>query len=209
MNLVLCFTVDPFSKAATNISSGFLDGRQLAQAWIKTGYKRRLFLLGHSHYWASLDSGSWNLLCQAPGQNQESPFAFYNCQGDLERGRNTMLAFTASLCVSSLVALVSSHKLDGTQYGSKSSYFTVANQDASSLEVSFQENFKFLIMVFLFLRTMPAVNHWWCGCILGMDQGQIIDNFQQGKSLSKMIFFPNQESWRWRDLGNDHPATRA
>merc|ERR1719445_1093462 len=45
-----------------------------------------------------------------------------------------MLAFTASLCVSSLVALVSSHKLDGTQYGSKSSYFTVANQDASSLE---------------------------------------------------------------------------
>ena len=72
-----------------------------------------------------------------------------------------MLAFTASLCVSSLVALVSSHKLDGTQYGSKSSYFTVANQDASSLEVSFQENFnfKFLIMVFLFLRTMPAVNH--------------------------------------------------
>ena len=70
-----------------------------------------------------------------------------------------MLAFTASLCVSSLAALVSSHKLDGTQYGSKSSYFTVANQDASSLEVSFQENFKFLIMVFLFLRTMPAVNH--------------------------------------------------
>ena len=70
-----------------------------------------------------------------------------------------MLAFTALLCVSSLVALVSSHKLDGTQYGSKSSYFTVANQDASSLEVSFQENFKFLIMVFLFLRTMPAVNH--------------------------------------------------
>jgi len=44
-----------------------------------------------------------------------------------------MLAFTASLCVASL-ALVSSHKLDGTQYGSKSSYFTVANQDASSLE---------------------------------------------------------------------------
>ena len=49
-----------------------------------------------------------------------------------------MLAFTTSICVASL-ALVSSHKLDGTQYGSKSSYFTVANQDASSLEVSFQK----------------------------------------------------------------------
>merc|ERR1711909_132216 len=45
----------------------------------------------------------------------------------------TMLALTASLCVSSL-ALVSGHKLDGAQFGSKSSYFTVANQDASSLE---------------------------------------------------------------------------
>ena len=49
-----------------------------------------------------------------------------------------MLAFTTSICVASL-ALVSSHKLDGTQYGSKSSYFTVANQDASSQEVSFQK----------------------------------------------------------------------
>ena len=45
-----------------------------------------------------------------------------------------MLALTASLFVSSL-ALIAGHKLDGAQFGSKSSYFTVANQDASSLEV--------------------------------------------------------------------------
>jgi len=44
-----------------------------------------------------------------------------------------MLALTASLFVSSL-ALIAGHKLDGAQFGSKSSYFTVANQDASSLE---------------------------------------------------------------------------
>ena len=39
-----------------------------------------------------------------------------------------------ALIVIASLALVSSHKLDGTQYGSKSSYFTVANQDTSSLE---------------------------------------------------------------------------
>jgi len=39
----------------------------------------------------------------------------------------------ALLCVSSL-ALVAGHKLDGAKFGSKSSYFTVANQDTSSLE---------------------------------------------------------------------------
>merc|ERR1712049_82895 len=40
----------------------------------------------------------------------------------------------ALLCVSSL-ALAAGHKLDGAKFGSKSSYFTVANQDTSSLEV--------------------------------------------------------------------------
>jgi len=39
----------------------------------------------------------------------------------------------ALLCVSSL-ALAAGHKLDGAKFGSKSSYFTVANQDTSSLE---------------------------------------------------------------------------
>jgi len=39
----------------------------------------------------------------------------------------------ALLCVSSL-ALAAGHKLDGSKFGSKSSYFTVANQDTSSLE---------------------------------------------------------------------------
>ena len=41
---------------------------------------------------------------------------------------------TLTLCFS-VVALVSGHKLDGAQFGSKSSYFTVANYDDSSLEV--------------------------------------------------------------------------
>ena len=36
-----------------------------------------------------------------------------------------------TLCFS----LVAGHKLDGAQFGSKSSYFTVANYDDSSLEV--------------------------------------------------------------------------
>ena len=40
-----------------------------------------------------------------------------------------------TLCVSGL-ALVAGHKLDGAGFGSKSSYFTVANQDDSSLEVN-------------------------------------------------------------------------
>ena len=44
----------------------------------------------------------------------------------------TMLPLT--LCVSGLT-LVAGHKLDGAQFGSKSSYFTVGNFDASSLEV--------------------------------------------------------------------------
>ena len=39
-----------------------------------------------------------------------------------------------TLFVSGL-ALVAGHKLDGAQFGSKSSYFTVANQDDSSPEV--------------------------------------------------------------------------
>ena len=43
-----------------------------------------------------------------------------------------MLTLTLSF---SVVALVSGHKLDGAQFGSKSSYFTVANYDDSSLEV--------------------------------------------------------------------------
>lgn len=44
-----------------------------------------------------------------------------------------MLALKACLCVSSL-ALATGHKLDGSKFGSKSSYFTVANQDTSNLE---------------------------------------------------------------------------
>ena len=39
-----------------------------------------------------------------------------------------------SLLVSG-VAAVTGHKLDGAQFGSSSSYFTVANQDVTSLEV--------------------------------------------------------------------------
>jgi len=44
-----------------------------------------------------------------------------------------MLALTACLCVSSL-ALATGHKLDGSKFGSKSSYFTVANQETLNLE---------------------------------------------------------------------------
>jgi len=43
------------------------------------------------------------------------------------------MLLTLSLWVSSL-SLVASHKLDGAQFGSKSSYFSVANTDDSSLE---------------------------------------------------------------------------
>ena len=39
-----------------------------------------------------------------------------------------------SLLVSGIAA-VTGHKLDGAQFGSSSSYFTVANQDVTSLEV--------------------------------------------------------------------------
>merc|ERR1719333_682104 len=38
------------------------------------------------------------------------------------------------LCVSISLALAAGHKLDGSKFGSKSSYFTVANKDTSSLE---------------------------------------------------------------------------
>ena len=38
----------------------------------------------------------------------------------------------------------SGHKLDGTQFGSKSSYFSVANTDDSSLEVKINESFNVL-----------------------------------------------------------------
>ena len=44
-----------------------------------------------------------------------------------------------TLCVSGL-ALVAGHKLDGAQFGSKSSYFTVGNFDESSLEVRNSQN---------------------------------------------------------------------
>ena len=42
------------------------------------------------------------------------------------------------LLVSGLSA-VTGHKLDGAQFGSSSSYFTVANQDVTSLEVMTEE----------------------------------------------------------------------
>ena len=46
--------------------------------------------------------------------------------------KQNMLPLT--LCVLGL-ALVAGHKLDGAQFGSKSSYFTVGNFDDSSLQV--------------------------------------------------------------------------
>merc|ERR1712137_861790 len=63
-------------------------------------------------------------------------FIQHFCQG---LGDNVLTLFIpthnmlALLCVTSL-ALVAGHKLDGAKFGSKSSYFTVANQDTSSLE---------------------------------------------------------------------------
>merc|ERR1711909_53297 len=63
-------------------------------------------------------------------------FIQHFCQG---LGDNVLTLFIpthnmlALLCVSSL-ALVAGRKLDGAKFGSKSSYFTVANQDTSSLE---------------------------------------------------------------------------
>merc|ERR1712110_856733 len=63
-------------------------------------------------------------------------FIQHFCQG---LGDNVLTLFIpthnmlALPCVSSL-ALVAGHKLDGAKFGSKSSYFTVANQDTSSLE---------------------------------------------------------------------------
>ena len=45
-----------------------------------------------------------------------------------------------SLLVSGIAA-VTGHKLDGAQFGSSSSYFTVANKDVTSLEVRTEGSF--------------------------------------------------------------------
>ena len=59
----------------------------------------------------------------------------------------SMLPLAALLSSLALVAArpgPSGHKLDGAQFGSKSSYFSVANTDDSSLEVKINESFNVL-----------------------------------------------------------------
>ena len=60
------------------------------------------------------------------------------------------------LCVSSL-ALAAGHKLDGSKFGSKSSYFTVANQDTSSLEVNSNKSLFIFLKKIYCDRTMLVV----------------------------------------------------
>ena len=62
----------------------------------------------------------------------------------------------ALLCVTSL-ALAAGHKLDGAKFGSKSSYFTVANQDTSSLEVISNKS-HITLKLFSCARTMLGVS---------------------------------------------------